>query len=194
MNADRLVWWVRDCLNPRYSHRHICVHRRSSAAKFPFFLIGQPQPNATRQGPGHVHPHPTTSGPVAPFKPFRIDPLNREPAAKPTPTAPFKPFRIDPLNREPKAKPSATAPSKPSRIDPLNREPPVAFRSPRIEPVSSKPAAPLKPSRTDPLNREPATKPNPTAPFKPSHIDPSNLIPPRRRPSTDPRVAAHPRP
>jgi hypothetical protein len=60
--------------------------------------------------------------PVAPFKPSRIDPLNREPTAKPGPTVPFKPSRIDPLNREPAAKP-ATAPKKPSRTDPLNREP-----------------------------------------------------------------------
>jgi len=43
--------------------------------------------------------------PVAPFKPSRIDPLNREPAAKPGSTAPFKPFRIDPMNREPGAFP-----------------------------------------------------------------------------------------
>jgi hypothetical protein len=60
--------------------------------------------------------------PVAPFKPSRIDLLNREPTAKPGPTVPFKPSRIDPLNREPAAKP-ATAPKKPSRTDPLNREP-----------------------------------------------------------------------
>jgi hypothetical protein len=53
----------------------------------------------------------------------------RAPAIRPSkrapkhgPAAPFKPFRIDPLNREPTAK-SATVPSKPSRIDPLNREP-----------------------------------------------------------------------
>jgi len=62
-----------------------------------------------------------TPGLTAPFKPFRADPLNREPTAKPT-TAPFKPFRTDPLNREPTAKP-VTAPFKPFRIDPLNREP-----------------------------------------------------------------------
>jgi hypothetical protein len=49
-----------------------------------------------------------TPGPTAPFKPFRTDPLNREPTAKPV-TAPFKPFRIDPLNREPTAKTAATA-------------------------------------------------------------------------------------
>jgi hypothetical protein len=41
-----------------------------------------------------------TPGPTAPFKPSRIDPLNREPAAKPAPTAPFKPFRIDPYTCE----------------------------------------------------------------------------------------------
>jgi hypothetical protein len=48
--------------------------------------------------------------PVAPFKPSRIDPLNREPAAKPGSTAPFKQSRIDPLNREPAAKPGSIAP------------------------------------------------------------------------------------
>jgi hypothetical protein len=97
-----------------------------------------------------------TPGPTAPFKPSRIDPLNREPAAK-SANAPFKPFRIDPLNREPAAKPDSTAPFKPFRIDPLNREP------------SAKPGsiAPFKPSRIDPLNREqraepPLTSPTPT--------------------------------
>jgi hypothetical protein len=51
-----------------------------------------------------------TAGPVAPFKPSRIDPLNREPATKPVPTEPFKPFRTDPYTCEPTAKPSASAP------------------------------------------------------------------------------------
>jgi hypothetical protein len=46
-----------------------------------------------------------TLGPPVPFKPFRIDPLNREPTAEPAPTAPFKPSRTDPLNREPGAIP-----------------------------------------------------------------------------------------
>jgi hypothetical protein len=91
--------------------------------------------------------------PVAPFKPSRIDLLNRELTAKPRPTAPFKPFRTDPLNREPTAKPGPTVPFKPSRIDPLNREP------------AAKPAtAPKKPSRTDPLNREPTATTGATAP------------------------------
>jgi hypothetical protein len=36
------------------------------------------------------------------FKPSRIDPMNREPPAKPA-AGPFEPFRIDPLNREPGA-------------------------------------------------------------------------------------------
>jgi hypothetical protein len=66
---------------------------------------------------------PLTAGPTAPFKHSRIDPLNREPTAKPGSTAPFKPFRTDPLNREPAAKSGSTAPFKPFRIDPLNREP-----------------------------------------------------------------------
>ena len=64
-----------------------------------------------------------TPGRTAPFKPFRTDPLNREPTAKPGSTAPFKPFRTDPLNREPRAKPGSIAPFKPFRTDPSNREP-----------------------------------------------------------------------
>ena len=60
--------------------------------------------------------------PTAPLKPFRTDPLIREPAAK-SAIALFKPFRIDPLNREPTAKPGSNAPFKPFRTDPLNREP-----------------------------------------------------------------------
>jgi hypothetical protein len=39
-------------------------------------------------------------GPVAPFKPSRIDPLNREPTKNPSTTVPFKPSRTDPLNRD----------------------------------------------------------------------------------------------
>ena len=124
MNADRPVSRVRDWLNSRVSHRDICVHLRSSAAKIPCFLIGQPQQNATRQGPGPAHPHAATKpGSTAPLKPFRIDPLNREPPAKPGSTAPFTPTRTDPLNRGPTAKPVSTVPFKPSGIDPLNREP-----------------------------------------------------------------------
>ena len=123
MNADILVPRVRDWLNSRIGHRHICVHRRSSAAKIPFFCITQPKPNAARQDPGSVHPHAAAKpGTTVPIKPSRIDPLNREPKANPA-TAPFKPSRIDPLNREPTAKPGSTVPFKPSRIDPLNREP-----------------------------------------------------------------------
>ena len=55
----------------------------------------------------------------------RRAPTNRPPqwARTPDPTVPFKPSRIDPLNREPTAQPGSTAPSKPSRTDPLNREP-----------------------------------------------------------------------
>jgi len=75
-----------------------------------------PTPSANRPLQG-----PPTPGPIAPFKPFRTDPLNREPTAK-TATPPFKPFRTDPLNREPTAKP-VTVPFKPFRTDPLNREP-----------------------------------------------------------------------
>jgi len=123
MNADRPVLWERVWLNARLSYRHICVHRRSSAAKIPFFLVRQPEPDATREAPGPAHPHPATPGPSVLFKPFRTDPLNREPTAKSGSTVPFKPFRTDPLNREPAAKSGSTAPFKPFRIDPLNREP-----------------------------------------------------------------------
>ena len=135
MNADRPVSRVRVWLNARLSHRDISVHLRSSAAKIPFFLITQPQPNGTRHGPGPVRPYPAAKpGPTVPFKPFRTDPLNREPTARPGSTAPFKPFRTDPLNREPTAKPGSTVPFKPFRF---------------------------KPSRTDPLNREPGIVPDP---------------------------------
>jgi hypothetical protein len=75
-----------------------------------------------------------TPDPTAPSKPSRIDPLNREPTAKPGATVPFKPSRIDPLNREPAAKPGSTAPFKPFRIDPLNREP-GALPDPELRPV-----------------------------------------------------------
>jgi len=71
--------------------------------------------------------------------------LNREPAAK-SATAPFKPFRIDPLNREPTAKPGSIAPFKPSRIDPLNREQP-------IEPPLTRPTPTNDQSPPAPLNR-----------------------------------------
>jgi hypothetical protein len=122
MNADRPVSRVRDWLNARVGHRHICVHLRSSAAKISFFLIGQPQQNATRQDLAHPRPA-TRPGSTGPFKPFRIDPMDREPAAKSAPTAPFKAFRIDPMDREPAANSAPTAPFKPFRTDPLNREP-----------------------------------------------------------------------
>jgi hypothetical protein len=73
------------------------------------------------RAPRHPQGAPTR-GPTASFKPFRTDPLNREPTAKPA-TTPYKPFRTDPLNREPTAKPGPTVPFKPFRTDPLNREP-----------------------------------------------------------------------
>jgi hypothetical protein len=65
-----------------------------------------PTPSANRPPQGASAP-----GQTARFKPSRIDPLNREPAANPGSTAPFKPFRIDPLNREPTAKAGPPAPS-----------------------------------------------------------------------------------
>jgi hypothetical protein len=111
-----------------------------------------PTPSANRLPQGASAP-----GQTARFKPSRIDPLNREPAANPGSTAPFKPFRIDPLNREPTAKPRSTAPFKPSGIDPLNREP-------AAKPGST---APLKPSGIDPLNREP--RQNPARPGRSNH-------------------------
>jgi hypothetical protein len=118
-----------------------------------------------------------TPDPTAPSKPSRIDPLNREPTAKPGATVPFKPSRIDPLNREPAAKPGSTAPFKPSRIDPLNREP-------AAKPGST---APFKPFRIDPLNREPGALPDPE--LRPVHRfhDPAHI-----REST--RRAAHAEP
>jgi hypothetical protein len=94
---------------------------------------------------------PLTAGPTAPFKHSRIDPLNREPTAKPGSTAPFKPFRTDPLNREPTAKPGSTAPFKPFRTDPLNREP------------AAYPAQPCRasPARMPPTPRCPRSPPAP---------------------------------
>ena len=158
MNADSQLSWVRGWLNARLSPRHICVHRRPSAAKFPFFWITQPKPNAARQGPGPLHPHAAARpGPTAPFKPFRTDPLNREPTAKPASTAPFKLFRIDPLNREPMAKPAPTAPFKPFRIDPLNREPAT-----KPAPTAPSPAGSNAPSAA--ATAQPARALHPIAP------------------------------
>jgi hypothetical protein len=93
-----------------------------------------------------------THGPTAPFAQSRIDPMDREPAAK-SATAPFKPSRIDPMDREPTAKPGSIAPFKPSRIDPMDREP-------TAKPSST---APFKPSRTDPMDREPPAAPSLTS-------------------------------
>jgi hypothetical protein len=64
---------------------------------------------------------------------------DREPRGAPTPasTAPFKPSRIDPMNREPPAKPAA-GPFEPFRIDPLNREP-GAFQDPETPTRTSLP-------------------------------------------------------
>src|SRR5580658_4983208 len=111
-----------------------------------------PAPSANRPSEGAPRP-----GPVAPFKPSGIDPMNREPTATPGSTAPFKQSRIDPMNREPAAKPGPTAPFKPFRIDPLNREP-------MAKPA---PTAPFKPSRIDPSTREPTA--NPARPRRSNH-------------------------
>jgi hypothetical protein len=67
-----------------------------------------------------------TPRPEATFELLRRNALRTEtvaPATTPAPNAAFTPSRIDPLNREPTAKPGSTVPFKPSRIDPLNREP-----------------------------------------------------------------------
>jgi hypothetical protein len=169
----------------------------SQASHTPRARAARPRAPAIRPSKGAPTP-----GPTAPFKPFRTDPLNREPAPKPAAPARFKPFRTDPLNREPTAKPTAPAQFKPSRIDPLNREP------------TAKPAptAPFKPSRTDPLNREPAVPPNPTyitptraaaVPHAPRRIRPPHQPPPappppdhhtsaaRRNPHAQRSVLAH---
>ena len=160
MNADRPTWWVRDWLNSRVSHRDICVHLRSSAAKIPFSLIGQPQPNATRQGPDNAHPHPATPSPTAPFKPSRTDPLSREPAAKPASTAPFKPFHIDPLNREPMASPGSAVPFKPSLTDRLNLIRPLRAPQPRRPHLAQ--GNPVKQARPGALPPWSASRPMPT--------------------------------
>jgi hypothetical protein len=55
---------------------------------------------------------------TAPFKPSRVDPLNREPTAKPA-TAPFKPFRLDPMNREPGAFPDPATNQYIATMNPL---------------------------------------------------------------------------
>jgi hypothetical protein len=170
MNADRPVSRVRDWLNPRLNHRDICVHRRSSAAKIPFFWINQPKPNAAQQGPGLVHPHAAAMpAQTAPFKPSRIDPMNREPAAKPGSTAPFKPFRIDPMNREPTAKPAPTVPFKPPRIDPMNREPTGPSTAPSVAASKALSAAATAPPAHahDPAPAALTLPPSPKCPVRP---------------------------
>jgi hypothetical protein len=94
-----------------------------------------------------------TPGPTAPFAPSRIDPMDREPAAK-SAIAPFKQSRIDPMDREPTAKPGSIAPFEQFRIDPMDREP-----APKPAPT-----APFKQFRIDPMDREPPAAPPPTSP------------------------------
>jgi hypothetical protein len=103
----------------RVSRVDIALHR-CQARLPPVFatrLCGSPpelmRPPANRPPQGA-----RTPGPTAPFKPSRVDPMNREPTAKPGSTVPFKQFRTDPMNREPMAKPGATASFKRSRTDP----------------------------------------------------------------------------
>ena len=150
MNADSLVSRVRDWLNSRLSHRNICVHLRSSAAKIPSSLITQPQPDATRQGPDPTHPHPAAPGAAAPFKPSRTDPLNREPPAA------FASPRIEPANHKP------TVPYESSRTDPLNREPPAAFASP-----PPPPSQPCRPRARPAAHRQRARQPQSRAARRP---------------------------
>ena len=108
----------------------IRVHLRSSAAKYsclrrqPGRPRTPPAPAPPDRAPPAIRPSQGAPTPASttPFKPFRTDPLNREPTAKPGPTVPFKPSRTDPLNREPATKPDTTAPFKPSRTNLLNSE------------------------------------------------------------------------
>ena len=72
---------------------------------------------------GHSLPERELAARADSLRALAIRPPQRAPT--PGPTAPFKPFRIDPLNREPTAKAGSTAPFKPSRTDPLNRERPA---------------------------------------------------------------------
>ena len=155
-------------------------------------------------------------GPVAPFKPSRIDPLNREPTAEPGSTAPFKPFRTDPLNREPMAKPAPTTPFKPPRIgplihamsrtraepgstphrsrnhcrrgsvDPLNRSRAGVIGRTRGSVTATFAFKPFARNRSFFLNREPTAKPAPTAPLKPFRTDPLNREPTAKPAPTTP--------
>jgi hypothetical protein len=88
---------------------------------------------------------PAAKSATAPFKPFRIDPMDREPTAKPGSIAPFKLSRIDPMDREPTAKPGSIAPFKLSRIDPMDREPPAAPSLTSLTPTNEVPKAPPAP-------------------------------------------------
>jgi hypothetical protein len=119
-------------LNPE-AHRSpskTCCASRGAPALNPCLHACQPDQNARlaasaprlpiRANP--PSPADASPNPAVPFKPFRIDPLNREPA-----TAVASP-RIPPANRAP------AAPFKPSRTDPLNREP-GAFPDPDPRPV-----------------------------------------------------------
>jgi hypothetical protein len=98
--------------SPAQPQRHIMLPRgqlfwpsapASQASHTPRARAAGPRAPAIRPSQGAPTP-----GPVAPFKPFRTDPLNREPAPKPAAPAPFKPFRTDPLNREPAVPPNPT--------------------------------------------------------------------------------------
>ena len=112
--------------------------RTTTAPTDPAAFLSAPSANRPPQGA-------PTPGPTVPFKPSRIDPMNREPTAKSALTAPFKQSRIDPMDREPTAKPTSIAPFEQFRIDPMDREPPAAppltsptptnGQSPKVPPV-----------------------------------------------------------
>jgi hypothetical protein len=90
---------------------------------------------------------------TARFKPFRIDPMNREtaPGTGFAQIARFKPFRIDPMNREPTPRPAAIpgriARFENLRIYPMNPDTPPAepstqtarFENLRINPMIPEP-------------------------------------------------------
>ena len=90
-------------------------------------------------------------------------------APTPGPTASFKPFRIDPLNREPATK-SATAPFKPSRTDPLNREPALPPNPTHFTPTRAA-AEPRHDVPRTPRHTRPPHQPPPAPPPPDHHID-----------------------
>jgi hypothetical protein len=115
-------------------------HLRSSWAMIPFFSITHPQPDATREGPGRAPSRPAPKpDPTAPFKPFRTDPLNREPPVPPNPTyvAPIR-AATEPQHDMPHA-PRCIRPPQP--VHPENRPQRTPIPGPSSTPIRvSKPA------------------------------------------------------